>query len=54
MTAGYYDVRSGGWAEYAQPGEQFVSDPCIWAHPAFVAVYGVHSNAHQAGSCTAQ
>ena len=55
MTAGYYVVTgTGGWAEYAKPGEQFVCDACMWADPAYQAIYGVHSNAYQAGSCTAQ
>jgi hypothetical protein len=54
MTAGCYVVTgTGGWAEYAKPGEQFVCDGCMWADPAYQAVYGVHSNAYQAGSCTA-
>ena len=54
MTAGYYDVRAGGWAECAKPGEQFVCDACMWADPAYQAIYGVHRHAYQAGSDTGQ
>lgn len=43
MTAGYYDVRgTGGWADYANPGEQFICDSCMWADPRYIAVHGLH------------
>jgi hypothetical protein len=44
MTAGYYDVRGqGGWAYFAKTGERFVCDACMWADPAYKAIYGVQN-----------
>ena len=43
MTAGYYDVRgTDGWADYANPGEQYLCDSCMWADPRYIAIHGKH------------
>jgi hypothetical protein len=40
MTAGYYDVRgTNGWADYANPGEQYLCDTCMWADPRYIRDY---------------
>ena len=39
-TAGYYDVSSGQWAEYAKPGQTILCDKCMWATPGYISAYG--------------
>jgi hypothetical protein len=40
MTAGYYVVTGqSGWAEFANPGEQYVCDACMWSDPRYAASY---------------
>lgn len=38
MTAGYY--LASAWPQYANPGEIYICDACMWADPRYVAVYG--------------
>lgn len=46
MTAGYYDCTGdpglNEWARYAQPGEKYLCDACMWGTPDFIARRGVH------------
>jgi hypothetical protein len=45
MIAGFYNVAPGScWAKFARPGEADVCDNCMWADPAYQAVYGTHNN----------
>jgi len=39
MTAGYY--VAAGWPEFANPGEVYICDACMWADPRYQAVYGI-------------
>jgi uncharacterized protein (DUF736 family) len=38
MTAGYYIAAA--WQKYANPGEVYVCDACMWSDPRYVADYG--------------
>ncbi len=42
MTAGYYYVRFS-WSEFANPGEVFICDECMWKDPRYIALYGVQT-----------
>ena len=37
-TAGYY--VASGWPQFANPGEVYICDACMWADPRYIAVYG--------------
>nr|WP_143838143.1 hypothetical protein [Nitrospira cf. moscoviensis SBR1015] len=39
MTAGYYVAEA--WQKYANPGEVYICDSCMWADPRYIADYGV-------------
>jgi hypothetical protein len=39
-TAGFYYVHFGSWSRFARPYEVVVCDPCMWADPDYIAVYG--------------
>ena len=39
-TAGYYDCRSGPWAEFSGVSEDFLCDACMFKDPKYIAVYG--------------
>lgn len=41
MTAGYYVAKA--WIQFANPGEVFICDNCMWTDPRYIAVYGVQS-----------
>ncbi len=43
MTVGYYEVREGPWAKFANPGERYLCDACMWKDPRYIAVYGEYS-----------
>ncbi len=48
MTAGYYHVEgTNGWGQFANPGEVFICDACMWADPRYIAVYGIHPTTFQ-------
>lgn len=38
MTAGYY--LASGWKRYANPGETYICDACMWSDPAYIVDYG--------------
>lgn len=38
FTAGYYHI-GGIWEKYANPGEKYVCDICMWADPRYIADY---------------
>lgn len=38
MTVGYYDAK--GWPQFANPGEVFICDACMWEDPRYIAIYG--------------
>jgi hypothetical protein len=38
MTAGYY--IAAGHQQFANPGEVYVCDACMWADPRYIAVHG--------------
>ena len=40
FTAGYYDCRSGSWAEFSGVDEDFLCDTCMFKDPKFIAIYG--------------
>jgi hypothetical protein len=41
-TGGFYDVSPGTcWSKFARPYETVVCDECMWADPAYIAIYGV-------------
>ncbi len=42
MTAGYYHVGAGpsGWSQFANLGEVYICDECMWSDPRYIAVYG--------------
>lgn len=40
-TIGYYEVVSGYWSQFADPGEKYLCDACVWSDPRYIAVYGV-------------
>jgi hypothetical protein len=40
MTMGYY--RAKGWADFCNPGEQYICDCCMFKDPRYIAVYGEH------------
>lgn len=37
FTSGFYVVESGRWSRYANVGERFLCDACMWADPAYLA-----------------
>lgn len=39
MTAGYYVIGSY-WEKYANKGEVYVCDSCMWQDPRYIEVYG--------------
>lgn len=39
MTAGYYQAT--GWPQFANPGEIFICDDCMWSDARYIAVYGI-------------
>jgi hypothetical protein len=39
FSSGVYVIPTM-WEDFANPGEQFVCDACMWADPRYVAVYG--------------
>ncbi len=41
VTAGYYIVHSGCWHAYADPGEAYLCDACMWADPRYIATHGL-------------
>lgn len=46
MTIGYYDVRADSWwAQFANAGEKYLCDACMWKDPRYIAVYGRHDHA---------
>lgn len=40
FTAGYYVAAA--WADFANPGEEYICDACMFADPRYIAVYGQH------------
>ena len=40
MTVGYYVVKSGDWAKFANEGERYLCDACMWKDLRYIAVYG--------------
>lgn len=40
MTVGYYEVKEGQWARFANPGERYLCDACMWKDPRYIEVYG--------------
>ncbi len=36
-TAGYYLARA--WPKYANPGDVYICDPCMWADPVYIVDY---------------
>jgi hypothetical protein len=42
MSAGYYHITwpNGCWARFANEGEEYVCDACMWADPRYIAIYG--------------
>jgi hypothetical protein len=38
MTAGYYVASA--WRKYANPGEVYICDACMWDDPRYIADYG--------------
>lgn len=43
-TGGYYEVAQGYWHQFANPGETYLCDPCMFADERYRAVYGVHTD----------
>lgn len=43
FTAGYYEVKDGQWSAFANPGERYLCDNCMYKDPRYIAVYGVQS-----------
>lgn len=43
FTAGFYDVRDPFWAQFAEPWETKICDPCMFEDERYIAVYGRHS-----------
>lgn len=41
-TAGYYEVHDGYWNAFANPGEKFICDECMFKDERYIAVYGNH------------
>lgn len=39
-TAGYYEVARGQWRKFANVGEQYLCDACMFADPRYIAIYG--------------
>jgi hypothetical protein len=39
FTAGYYDI-GGSWERFANPGERYLCDMCMWTDSRYIAVYG--------------
>ncbi len=39
-TGGYYEVSHGQWHQFANYGEQYLCDACMWTDPRYIAVYG--------------
>lgn len=39
-TGGFYDVRSGYWAQFSNAGEENICDACMHSDPAYKKVYG--------------
>lgn len=39
-TAGFYQVSSGTWAQFANPDELVICDACMWRDPRYIADYG--------------
>ena len=40
VSGGIYDVSSGYWSNYANPGERLVCDACMHADQRYRAIYG--------------
>ena len=41
MTAGYYVAAATNWKKYANHGEVYICDACMWSDPRYIADYGV-------------
>jgi hypothetical protein len=42
-TSGYYWVApESAWQKYAQPGERYLCERCMWDDPAYIKDYGRH------------
>ena len=39
LTAGYYDVAEGSWAEFARWEEQVVCDDCMHSDPKYKKIF---------------
>ena len=39
-TAGYYEVGKGQWWKFANAGEKYVCDACMFKDSRYIAVYG--------------
>ena len=45
FTSGVYVVGPDSyWSAFARPGEKIICDPCMWADPKYVEVYGCHAD----------
>lgn len=40
VTAGFYDVTGLPWLQFADEGEEFICDECMWTDARYIAVYG--------------
>lgn len=38
-TGGYYEVERGRWRKFANPGEKYVCDVCMFRHERYIKVY---------------
>ncbi len=40
MTVGFYQVNEGQWVAFANEGERYLCDACMWKDPRYIAEYG--------------
>jgi hypothetical protein len=40
FTCGFYAVAVGVWSQFANPGEVFLCDACMWSGPLYISIYG--------------